>query len=118
MRPALAGVLLGAADSFPNVEFRYGRTIQSLQQTESKVIVDIQEKVKDTTSQEKFDILIAYDGLRSTTRDMILPTLKRKSCLKSVNAFAAFFSMPGEPQDRSYSNFYVAPGRRSALTKP
>ena len=31
MRPALAEVLLSAADSFPNVEFRYNQKIQSLQ---------------------------------------------------------------------------------------
>ncbi len=118
MRPALAGVLLSAADSFPNVEFRYGSIVQSLRQTESKVIVDIQEKGKDTVSQEEFEMLIACDGLRSTTRDMILPSFERKSCVKSVNAFAAFFSLPAEPQDRPYGNLYVGPGRRSALTKP
>ena len=118
MRPALAGVLLGAAESFPNVEFRYGRTIQSLRQTDSKVIVDIREKAKDTISQEEFDILVACDGLRSATRDMILPTSQRQSCVKSVNAFSAFFSVPAEPQDRPYANAYSAPGRRSVFTKP
>ncbi|KAI9836007.1 MAG: hypothetical protein M1837_003541 [Sclerophora amabilis] len=118
MRPALTGILLAAADSFPNVEFRYGRTIQSLQQTDSKVIVDIQERGKDTISKEEFDILIACDGLRSATRDMILPIDQRKSCLQSINAFAAFFSIPAQPQDRPYCNFYGAPGRRSVGTKP
>ena len=118
MRPALAEVLLGAADGFPNVEFRYGRTIQSLRQTDSKVIVDIQEKAKGIISQEEFDILVACDGLRSATRDMILPPSQRQSCLKSVNAFTAFFSIPAEPQDRPYANVYSAPGRRSVFTKP
>ena len=116
MRPALAGILLGAADSFPNVEFRYSRTIQSLRHTDSKVIVDCQEKAKGTVSQEEFDILVACDGLRLATRDMILPTSQRQSCLKSVNAFSSFFSMPAEPQDRPYANLYSAPGRRSVFT--
>ena len=118
MRPALAGVLLGAADSFPNVKFRYGCTIQSLRQTDSRVIVDIQDKAENTTSKEDFDILVACDGLRSTTRDMILPVDKRKSCLKSVNAFTAFFAIPAEPQDRPYGRLYSAPGRRAVFTKP
>ncbi|MCJ1279403.1 hypothetical protein MMC21_007227 [Puttea exsequens] len=100
MRLDLAEVLLDAADSFPNVESCYGRIIQSLEQTDSKVIVNIQEKAKDTISKEVFEILIACDGLRSTIRDMILPTFERKSWLKSVSAFAAFFSTPAEPQDR------------------
>lgn len=118
MRPALAGVLLGAADSFPNVDFRYGRTTQSRRQTDSNVIVGIQEKVKDTISQEEFGVLIACDGLHSTIRDTSLPTIKRESCLKSVNAFAASFSIPTEPQDRPYRNIHVAPGRKSASSKP
>ncbi|KAK4697739.1 hypothetical protein P7C71_g387, partial [Lecanoromycetidae sp. Uapishka_2] len=118
MRPALTGALLGAADGLSNVEFRYGRTIKSLQQTESKVIVDIREKMKDTISKEEFDVLIACDGMRSSTRDMILPASMRKSCVKSVNAFAAFFSIPAEPQDRPFCNIHVAQGRRTALTKP
>lgn len=118
MRPALAGVLLDAADSFPNVEFRHSCTIQSLQQTDSKVIVDIQDKGKASIFKEEFDILVACDGLRSITRDFILPVSRRESCLKSVNAFVAFFSIPAEPQDRPYGNLYSAPGRRSAFTKP
>ncbi|KAI9799742.1 MAG: hypothetical protein M1833_003861 [Piccolia ochrophora] len=118
MRPALVEALVGAAGSLANVEFRYGRTIQSIQQTDSKVIVEIQERGKDTNPTEEFDILIACDGLRSRTRDMILPVDKRQSCLKSLNVFAAFFSIPAKPQDRPYWNLYVAPGRRSASTKP
>lgn len=118
MRPALAGVLLAAADSFSNVEFRYGCKIQSLQQTGSKVIVDIREKGKDAISKEEYDFLVASDGLRSSTRDMILPTVERESCVKSIKAFTAFFSIPAEPQDRPYCNVYVAPGRRTSLTKP
>ena len=118
MRPALASVLLGAADSFPNVDFRYGCTIQSVRQSDSEVIVDIRERVKDAVSQEEFDILVACDGLRSPTRDMILPPSQRQSCVKSVNTFSAFFSIPAELQDRPYANIYSAPGRRSALTKP
>src|SRR5271154_127294 len=90
MRPALDRVLLEAADIFPNVEFRYGCTIQSLQQTNSKVIVYIQEKVQNTISKEEFDILVACDGLHSTTRDIILLVSESNSCLKSVNAFGAF----------------------------
>lgn len=118
MRPALADVLRDAADKFPNVEFRYGQSIQSLQKTESSVIVDIQERGKRETSKEECDFLVACDGLRSTTRDMILPVSERQSCLKSTGFFAAYFSVPAEPQDRPYANVYSAPGRRTVLTKP
>jgi 2-polyprenyl-6-methoxyphenol hydroxylase-like FAD-dependent oxidoreductase len=115
MRPALARVLLDAADIFPNVEFRYGCIIQSLQQTNSKVIVYVQEKVQNTISKEEFDILVACDGLHSTIRDIILLV---SESLKSVNAFGAFFTISAEPQDRPYWNFYLAPVRMFASTKP
>ena len=118
MRPVLAEVLLDVADEFSNVEFRYGCTIQSLQQTESKAIVDIEDKTTGRTSKEEYDILIACDGLRSKTRDMILSVSERESCLRSAKIFVAFFSIPAEPRDRPWANFYIAPGRRCALTKP
>ncbi|KAI4273490.1 MAG: hypothetical protein LQ337_004591 [Flavoplaca oasis] len=118
MRPAMAGILLAAAEHLPNVKFRNGCTIQGLQQTTSDVIVDVHDKANDTTSQERFDILVAADGLRSPTRDLILPASEKASCLKSVDVFAAFFSIPAEPQDRPYANLYQATGRRGLFTKP
>ncbi|KAL9599929.1 MAG: hypothetical protein Q9219_003491 [cf. Caloplaca sp. 3 TL-2023] len=118
MRPALARILLSAADGFPNVEFRYGRTIQSLQRTETSVTADIQDRGTGAITKEEFDILVACDGLRSKTRDMILPPSERKSCVESTKFFVAFFSIPAEPQDRPWANLFSAPGRRSAFTKP
>ncbi|KAI4232216.1 MAG: hypothetical protein L6R40_007463 [Gallowayella cf. fulva] len=118
MRPALAEILLGAAKTFPNVDFRYGYTIQSLQQSDSKVIVELYNKLDDTTEREEFDVLVASDGLRSSTRDMILPVSERNSSVKSVNVFTAFFSIPAGPQDRPYATLYSATSRRSAFTKP
>ncbi|KAL8834627.1 MAG: hypothetical protein Q9176_007376 [Flavoplaca citrina] len=118
MRPALTRILLAAAENLPNVEFRNGCTIQGLQQTTSDVVVDIHDKANDTTSQEHFDILVAADGLRSPTRDLILPASMKASCLKSIDVYAAFFSIPAEPQDRPYANLYQATGRRGLFTKP
>ena len=118
MRPALAGVLLAAAEQFESVEFRYGCTIHGIQQTSSKVLVDIHSKTNNETSKEDFDILVSSDGLRSSTRDMILPFPSRSNCLKSANVFVAFFTIPALPQDRPYANVYNIPGRRSAFLKP
>ncbi|KAL8794793.1 MAG: hypothetical protein Q9182_007590 [Xanthomendoza sp. 2 TL-2023] len=118
MRPALADILLAAADSFPHVEFRNNRTVQSIHQTHSKVLVEIKERGNENLSQEEFDILVACDGLRSPTRDMILPKSQRESCVKSVNAFAAFFSIPAEPRDRPWATSFSRPGRRAAFLKP
>lgn len=90
------------ADSFPNVQFRYGCTIQSLQQTDSNVFLDVGDRVKRTTYKEEFDSLFACDGLRSanTRHD---PVCDRAQFLKSVNVFVAFFSIPARPQDRPFA---------------
>ena len=118
MRPALAAVLFAAADKLPNVEFRNGCTIQAIQQSVSEVIVDIHHKASGAISQEHFDMLVASDGLRSPTRDLILPISDKESCLKSLKIFAAFFSIPAKPHDRPYATLYQAPGRRAVFTKP
>ena len=118
MRPSLATLLQLAAGGFSNVDTRYRCTIQSLEQIDSHVLVEIKNTADNYTTTERFDFLIACDGLRSPTREMIVPASECKSCLKSAKVFAAFFSIPAEPQDRPYCNCYTAPGRRTALTKP
>ena len=120
MRPALNNILVEAAESMSSVSFRYGCTITRLEQIESSksVLADIHNKPTNTTTTETFDVLIACDGLRSRTREFILPEHLRTSCIKSLNAFVAFFSIPSEPQDRPYARVCNFPGRRSLLIKP
>ncbi|KAK5098824.1 hypothetical protein LTS08_006202 [Lithohypha guttulata] len=120
MRPALVSTLLDAAASFPNVSVRYGCTVSNLEQTSSNVKATI-EHVQSSgarTTTETFDIIVAADGLRSKTRDLILPTQIAKSCVVSIKAFCAFFSIPVEPQDQPNARFYSMSGRRGALIKP
>lgn len=120
MRPALNNILVEAAESMPNVSLRYGCTITRLEQPGSSrsVHVDISDKPANKTTTETFDVLVACDGLRSRTRDFILPEHLRNSCVKSLNAFVAFFSLPAEPKDRPYARACNFPGRRSLLVKP
>jgi len=118
MRPALRGILLKAAKSSDHVDIRYGCTITDLQQNGSSVTIDIRNREKGSTSKETYDFFVACDGLRSTTRDMILPAAERESCLKPVNCFIAFFTVPAEPNDGPYARTYHAPGRRNVSVKP
>lgn len=118
MRPTLAGILLKAAKSFDHVDFWYGCTIIDLQQNGSSVTIEIRDRDKSLTSKETFDYLVACDGLRSSTRDMILPATERDSCLKPIDCFVAFFNIPAESHDRPYARCYHAPGRRNASMKP
>ncbi|KJZ75340.1 hypothetical protein HIM_05266 [Hirsutella minnesotensis 3608] len=82
------------------------------------VRVDIVDEAAGTTKTEEYDIVVACDGLRSRTRDMILFTDLSRACVKSVNVFVAFFELPAEPQVASYARLYNLPGRRSAFIKP
>lgn len=118
MRPALVSILLNAANSFENVNFRYGCTITNVQQNGSSVTIDIQNRKNDSMSQETADFLVICDGMRSKTRDLILPSAEHKSCFKPLKAFVAFFTVPAVPQDKPYARCYLAPGRRNACIKP
>lgn len=118
MRPELADILYNAAVDSGDVEFRFNTTIQSLSNTKDSVTVETIESKTNTTAKENFDMLVACDGLRSRTRNMILPPEERESCVKSINAFVAFFSIPAEPQDRPYFRVCQFPGRINLATKP
>lgn len=118
MRPVLARVLLAAADSFSNVEIRYGCRITAVQQHASGISVDIQHFDEQANSTETFDFLIVCDGLRSKTRDLVLPVAEHQSCLRPLNASVAFFNVRAQPQDKPYARCYLAPGRRNATLKP
>lgn len=118
MRPELADILYEAAGAQGEVEFRFNASIQSLKNTPEKVIVDIEDSSTKQTTTEDYDILVACDGLRSRTRNMILTPEECKNCIKSINTFIAFFSIPAEPQDQPYARSCQFPGRRLVFTKP
>ena len=117
-RPALIKILTEAAVKFPTVEFRYGKTVRSLRQTKEKVFVEILSRNDKMVKEESFDLLVACDGLRSATREMILDSNERQNALKPVDLFVAYFSVPAEAQDRPYWRVYNASGRRQLSLKP
>ncbi|KAJ9652264.1 hypothetical protein H2198_008474 [Neophaeococcomyces mojaviensis] len=118
MRGDLADAFFDAAKSQANIDIRLGCTIQSLRQTESKVVVSIQDRINNLTTDEEYDLLVACDGMRSTTRDLILPAPEYKDCLKPIGAFAAFFSIPATPEDGPLARVYSMTNRRTATIKP
>ena len=118
MRSDLVRVLYEAATQFSNVTFRYGCSIESIQQTSTNVTVEVKDRDKDTIKSETYDFLVACDGLRSRTRDMILDPTESENCIKALKLFIAFFSIPAESRDRPFQRFYHAPGRRGILCKP
>ncbi|KAK7424661.1 hypothetical protein QQZ08_008544 [Neonectria magnoliae] len=118
MRPVLGTILFDAANALENVEFRFGFTVIRVEQSAASAKVVIQHTTSRETVEEEYDLVVACDGLRSRTRDLILPDSNPQSCIKSLNVFVAFFSIPAEPQDGPCSRLYTMVGRRSALIKP
>ncbi|KPM39255.1 hypothetical protein AK830_g7305 [Neonectria ditissima] len=118
MRPVLGTILFDVANALENVEFRFASTVIGLEQSDTAATVEIQQTSTRETTKEEYDLVVACDGLRSRTRDLILPESDPQSCIKSLNVFVAFFSIPAQPHDGPYSRLYTMVGRRSALIKP
>ncbi|MCJ1477809.1 hypothetical protein MMC13_006482 [Lambiella insularis] len=118
MRGDLTEILYKAADKFANVTFQFETTIQSLRQTQDKVIVDLENKNTKTTRVEEFDMVVGADGVKSRTRQLAMGSPEKLNCFKSVGAFVAYFSIPKEDQDWPYARLCHFPNRRILWTRP
>ncbi|KAI4133274.1 MAG: hypothetical protein LQ338_000332 [Usnochroma carphineum] len=102
MGGGLTEVLYKSADESASVTFRFETTIQSLRQTQDKVIVDLENKNNKTIKVEEFDLVVGADGVKSRTRQLAMGSPEKLNCFKSVGAFVAYFSIPKD-QDWPYS---------------
>lgn len=116
MRGDLTEILYNAANESANVTFQFETTIQSLRQTQDKVLVDLENKNNKTVKAEEFDFVVGADGVRSRTRQLAMGS--PLNCLKSVGCFCAFFSIPKEEQDWPYSRLCQFTDRRSICIRP
>ena len=118
MRPRLAEILFSASDGLDNVEYRYGYTASLIEQKDTHVQVEIKHVTTEVCSTSEFDMVVACDGLRSRTRDLILPEASRQAAIKSLQVYIAFFAIPFQPQDKPFSRLLNLPGRRNVFIKP
>ena len=117
MRGDLCEVLTNAVNGRPNVELQYSRQITDIVQMNDKVRVTI-SKDGGQTYVEEYNAVIASDGVRSKTRDLMLDPADIRDCVKSKDLCVAFFSVPAQPQDKPYARFQHALGGRSVLIRP
>ena len=117
MRGDLCDVLTNAVKQKPNVELQYNRKITKIDQLKDTVLVTILQN-DGHSYEEEYDAVIASDGIRSQTRDLMLDPTDTKDCIKPVDMFIAFFSVPAQPQDASYSRWQHALGGRSVVIRP
>lgn len=118
MRGDLTEVLYKSADESANVTYQFETTIQSLRQTQDKVIVDLENRNNKTTKAEEFDLVVGADGVGSRTRQLVMGSPEKLNCFKSVGAFVAYFSIPKEDQDWPYSRLCHFTGRRIVWMRP
>lgn len=93
MRGDLTEVLYKSADEFPNVSYRFETTIQSLRQTQDKVIVDLENRSNKSTWVDEFDFMIGADGVNSRTRQLIMGSPEKLDCFKAVGINSAYFDI-------------------------
>lgn len=76
------------------------------------------ENVKVTFSdgkEEAFDLLIAADGVRSTTRQLIFGDEPE---IKFVGLYNAWYTIPKKATDTNWARWYTAPGSRVMMIRP
>lgn len=118
MRGDLTEILYKSADESANVTFQFETSIQSLRQTQDKVIVDLEHRNNKPTRIEEFDFVVGADGVKSRTRQLVMGSPEKLNCLKSVGAFVAYFSIPKEDQDWPYSRLCHFTDRRILWMRP
>ncbi|ERF72817.1 hypothetical protein EPUS_04252 [Endocarpon pusillum Z07020] len=96
LRGDLTQILLQSADGSTNVTYQFETTIQSLRQTQDKIIVDLENRNDKTIATEEFDLVVGADGVRSRTRQLVMGSPEELNCFKPVGAFVAYFSIPRE----------------------
>lgn len=107
MRGDLAVILYDATKE--DVEYQFGDSIEGLNEANDKVNVEFQ-----SGRIEEFDMVIAADGLGSSTRKLVFGN----DPISSLDAWVSWFSIPRQDHDTSWGTWYNAPGRRMILLRP
>ena len=118
MRGDLTETLYRAADKSANVSYRFETTIQSLRQTDDKVIVDLENKNDKTISTEEFHLVVGADGVNSRTRQLVMGAPEQLKPFEPIGVSVAYFSIPKEDHDWPYSRLWNFPGRRILWKRP
>lgn len=112
VRSELASTFYDAAKD--KVEYIFGDSIESLQDTEDLIEVTLQ---KDKSRVMKYDILVVAEGLTSRTRAKAFDEDVRAP-IRSLNLWAASFSYPQGESDEQWARWYQIPKRRGILVRP
>ncbi|CAI6308949.1 unnamed protein product [Periconia digitata] len=106
-----------ASSSGNGVYTVYGEMIESLKQDDDGVMVNFANGKVDA---QKFDMVIAADGMGSKTRSMIFTDKAYQSteCTASLGWYIGYFSAPRQEFDSDYWRWYHAPGGLCIHVRP
>ena len=113
LRADLSRIFLEATEGLGNVQYIYGDSVESLEQTDKDINVTFTGGTKDT-----FDLVVAADGSTSKTRSLILDEQVLKDSYKFLGQYIAFFSIPSRPTDPKLCQWYSAPNGLGIVLRP
>ena len=93
-----------------DVKYIFGKYITAINQS----VDNVEVKFSDDKS-EVFDLLIAADGVRSTTRKLIFGDEPK---LKFLGLYNSWYTIPKLDRDNKWARWYTAPGSRVILLRP
>lgn len=91
------------------VEIRYTTVPTAIEQDADGVDVTLHDTAEDTSTTERFDLVVGADGLRSTVRSLVFGPHER--FLRRLDHMIAAFVLPEQPG-------YLAPGDGAMLFEP
>ncbi|AWG24760.1 FAD-dependent monooxygenase [Flavobacterium kingsejongi] len=108
LRGDLVNILYNSTKN--EVKYVFGKYITAVQQDTNTVEVTFSDDTK-----EVFDLLIAADGVRSTTRTLLFG---EEPEIKFVGLYNAWYTIPKTARDTRWARWYTAPGSRVMLLRP
>lgn len=108
LRGQLAQVFYDATRE--DIEYVFGDQVVSLRDLGDRVRVGFLHG-----PEREFDLVIAADGIRSRTRELVFGG---EAAIRSLGMYTSYFTIPREPTDDAWARWYSAPGSRSMLLRP
>ncbi|KAG9233621.1 hypothetical protein BJ875DRAFT_38147 [Amylocarpus encephaloides] len=112
MRSELAELLCDAALGMKGVEVEYGIWAEGIAQDELGVQVEF-----SSGRSERFDLVVAADGLGSATRKLVLH-MENMEVIHSLGQYTAYFSIPREESDGKFWQWHAAPNSLQLFIRP
>lgn len=108
LRGDLVNILYKATKE--KVSYVFGKYITTVDQDNDKVTITFSDGKTDI-----FDLLLAADGVRSTTRALLFGDEPQ---IKFVGLYNAWYTIPKNETDTKWARWYTAPGSRVMVIRP